>query len=248
MKRKNKIMKVRPEVSDGEIQSFMNFDAVIAKYADASSVQKNRHLTRAVGLIAAGLIILFGSLYWILSDENPVQPAEDVGREHQATNVVTKDTTMPQEMSFRATTPSKTIQKTNEKTVTQNKKRSTEKVVVDTLQSAGANNATSAVYVQAEPKDGYPALYKYFAEQLKYPEEARDDSTHGVVIVVFTINEVGEPEKISIEQSLGPAFDRETLQTIKNMPPWKPATYNHEPVNSKISLPLTFQIKKIKTP
>jgi TonB family protein len=245
MKRKIKIMKVRPEVSDGEIQSFMNFDAVITKHAEASILKKSRHLTRAIGLMSACLIMLFGWFYWKLSDEKPVRSTENIQHKNQVAKAITKDSTVRQELP-PVTTPSKTIQKINEKHVTP-KKKIAEKAVVDTLQPTAKNNETEAVYVQAEPVDGYPALYKYFAEQLKYPEEALGDSTHGVIIVVFTINKKGVPEKISIEQSLGPAFDRETFRVIKNMPPWKAATYNQKPVASKISLPLTFQIKKIKT-
>jgi protein TonB len=102
------------------------------------------------------------------------------------------------------------------------------------------------VFIQAEPVAGYPALYEYFMRELKYPAEAVADSVQGVVSVMFTINAQGKPEKIQVEQSLSPALDREAMRVIANMPAWKPATYNQKPMPSRISLPLTFQIKKIR--
>ncbi|HEY0653411.1 MAG TPA: energy transducer TonB, partial [Chryseosolibacter sp.] len=111
--------------------------------------------------------------------------------------------------------------------------------------NSNAKSGLNAVYVQASPVNGYPHLYAYFSRELKYPEEAKKDSIGGEVIAVFTISADGSPEKIVIEYSLGPAFDREVIRLITNMPPWSPATYNEKPVASKMSLPLTFQIKKI---
>ncbi len=105
---------------------------------------------------------------------------------------------------------------------------------------------TRSGYTQAEPVQGYPELYNYFNENLVYPARALKDSIQGVQTISFVINKEGKPERIEVEQSLGGEFEKESIRLIQNMPDWKPATLNGEPVPSKISIPLTFQIQKIK--
>ncbi|MFM8912760.1 MAG: energy transducer TonB, partial [Flammeovirgaceae bacterium] len=103
-------------------------------------------------------------------------------------------------------------------------------------------------YIGAEPVEGFPALYAYFDRELKYPLQALSDSIQGVESVAFIIDKSGKPGKIEIQQSLGAAFDHEVIRLLQNMPPWKPATLNGEPVMSKQSVPFTFKItRKAKT-
>jgi protein TonB len=109
-----------------------------------------------------------------------------------------------------------------------------------------ASPTQDEVYVQAEPQTGYATLYDYFAANLKYPSDALADSIQGVQTISFIINTNGTPEKIMITNSLGDSFDKEARRLIETMPAWNPATLNGRPVASKVSLPLTFQIQKIK--
>ena len=99
-------------------------------------------------------------------------------------------------------------------------------------------------FTEAEPIDGYPALYAYFNRELKYPQELAKDSVEGTVTVSFIINENGKPAAIKIITSLGEVFDKESIRIIENMPAWKPATINGSATATRLSIPLTFQIKK----
>lgn len=101
-------------------------------------------------------------------------------------------------------------------------------------------------YVQAEPVNGYQDLYSYFNSNIVYPPEALKDSVQGVQTISFIIGVDGKPRDLQILQSLGEPFEKECRRLIDNMPTWKPATLNGKPVASKVSLPLTFQIQKIK--
>jgi TonB family protein len=114
------------------------------------------------------------------------------------------------------------------------------------LQQNAQAEIKEAGYMQAEPLLGYPDLYEYFNANLVYPPEALKDSIQGVQTVSFVINAEGKPEQIEVVKSLGEPFEKEVKRLIENMPEWKPATLNGKPVSSKISLPLTFQIQKIK--
>ena len=101
-------------------------------------------------------------------------------------------------------------------------------------------------YVQAEPAKGYSDLYDFFSTNLEYPADGLKDSIQGVQTISFVINTAGKPEQIQVVNSLGEPFDKESRRLIENMPAWKPATLNGKPVESKISIPITFQIQKVK--
>jgi TonB family protein len=66
-----------------------------------------------------------------------------------------------------------------------------------------------------------------------------------VLTVTFTVSSTGKPENILVKQSLGKPFEKEAHRLIENMPDWRPATLNGKAVPSQISIPLTFQIKKV---
>ncbi|MBL3657477.1 energy transducer TonB [Fulvivirga sediminis] len=97
-------------------------------------------------------------------------------------------------------------------------------------------------YQEARPMDGMEALYLYFENNLKYPSESVQDSISGVTIVSFFIDKEGQPVEISIDKSLGENFDKAAIEVIENMPKWLPATINGNPIKSKMSVPLTFNI------
>ena len=99
-------------------------------------------------------------------------------------------------------------------------------------------------YEQAEPLTDYPTLYKFLAENLKYPKEALKDSLEGTVKVHFLISPTGEITNAEIIQSLSEAHDREAQRVVLMMPPWKPARLNGKIVPSRIVIPLTFKINK----
>jgi TonB family protein len=107
-------------------------------------------------------------------------------------------------------------------------------------------SATDDIYLQAEPIEGYEALFEFFRENLKYPQDAIKDSIQGVMKISFVINEEGKPVNIRTEETLGKLFDAEAVKLIESMPPWKPALLNGKPVKSRISLPLTFEIRKVE--
>ncbi len=101
-----------------------------------------------------------------------------------------------------------------------------------------------SAYVQAEPLVGYDSLYSYFNNNLRYPEVAISDSIFGVSNAIITIEKSGKVGPITIENTLGEAFDLEIIRLIEGMPSWKAADLNSKPVQSKISIPFTFEIKK----
>ncbi|NTW33245.1 MAG: energy transducer TonB [Bacteroidetes bacterium] len=89
---------------------------------------------------------------------------------------------------------------------------------------------------------GFSALYLYFKNQIKYPEEARKKKIKGVVKIEFVINKSGEIEKIKIKQGVNILLDNEAIRVVKSFPKWKPAMRNGKAVNFLLVAPINFQL------
>jgi TonB family protein len=241
MKSKIKTMGSRQTVTDEEIQRYMDFDKLLAEKDKFTIRQKKVSVLRNAGFGLAGIAIgvtLF--IYFIgrstgeqTSHEEtknavsiPEQPLEAPTRDVVIETIKPDPKTSANEAEPLANQEKKTTPKNDSK--------------VSSEKASG-----EPVYTQAEPLNGYPDLYAYFDNELTYPQEAIKDSVQGVITVIFSINKAGKAENVQIENSLGIAFDREVLRVMEKMPPWKPASYNGDPVKSKVSLPLTFRLQKL---
>lgn len=248
-------MKTRPEITDEEIRSYMDFDRLLEVHKE--NPPRNFSISKYV--IALALITGAGVSYWYFVTEKTPATNNTVIESKSENKVpkeipVTADSSANQSKTAASELEGQTDRvnkKRNQTSVIIPKADEKEKRVVtdkDSEERALSRNETpsvQSVYTQAEPVNGYPDLYDYFRRELKYPAQAVQDSIRGEVIAIFTINAEGIPEKITIENSLGVAFDHEVIRLITNMPAWKPATYNNKPVASRMSLPLTFQITRI---
>ncbi|MGC3943457.1 MAG: energy transducer TonB [Chryseolinea sp.] len=261
MKIKINSMDTESTPSDDEIRSFMNFDAVV-EAARKKSIRQN---AKKLWVVAPVALALFSVWYVLVNqDQDTVQNQTVADKNHgthpsaQTDNDEAGNAIDPlKQTDSLVTDVSKNIKRgqtakgKNQPPVNSQRARPAESKGSEVERhSAGPwtlpGDKKGDVYVQAEPRDGYTQLYEYFGRNLTYPKEAIRDSIEGVETVSFTIDEAGHPQNIGITQSLGKAFDHEAMRLIKEMPPWKPATLNDRPVASQLSLPLTFEIKRIK--
>jgi periplasmic protein TonB len=242
MKNKLKIMDHQPHVSDDEINAYMDFPAVLERHNQALQVAKisARRWWAALGAVS---VIATVCTIWLTrsstQDQKPVNvqlPASVAAPQKSDAAVAplydsTHDLEKPILPSNSAKLPGATHVP----------------LEMQAQQPAPAQEPASEVgYVQAEPVNGYPDLYKYLSANLVYPTEALRDSVQGVLTVSFMINREGRAENIEILNSLGPSFDEEVNRLIVGMPLWKPAVLNGKPIPSKMSLPITFQYTGIK--
>ncbi|MBL7871518.1 MAG: energy transducer TonB [Cyclobacteriaceae bacterium] len=228
------IMNQAPEVADEEIERYMKFDNLLAlkKAADARKLMQVKIIT--VSSIITGVILF--SLYLFNDNKVENQNYKELSKEIESAEPELQTTppiALPLEKEKREPEKIKEQKFVNEKPISEKRTETKSQVPV-------------IGYQEAEPVLGYTHLYEYLNQELTYPPEALADSIQGILTVSFIINKEGKPENISIQNSLGQAFDREALLLINNMPAWKPALRNNNPTPSKVSLPLTFQIKKVK--
>lgn len=244
-------MKTRPEVSDEELRAYMDFDALLERRK--ASLQKAGRLNMLRnGAILLGTVILLSVVWYthrVDHAETPQEPAvpeaKGTAENHPAQTVPVDTTTAIQEAENTGRTNEKGIDRTTPE-LQQREAPATQSADTEPTPQPETTDAADYVYAEASPIDGFPALYEYFNRELVYPLSAIPDSIQGVVTVNFVIGTDGSPENIQIQNSLGPAFDDEVKRLIGNMPAWKPATVNGEPVPSRLAIPITFRLEKIR--
>lgn len=234
-------MKRPPDMTDEEISKYMNFDQVLQK---RNALVRTQWFYRA-GVLAAGAVVVGMLLYRNI----PAEPAAPAVIAEQPAGLE-NNTNVPgvvKELPATKEAPSETAAEV--KVAPAPKQKSATTATPPTKENntpASETPARESVYVQAEPVNGYDALFAYFKENLHYPTEAIPDSIQGVLTVSFVISKHGSIDHIEFPKTLGAPFEKEALKLIEQMPPWKPATLDGKAVNSKVSLPLTFELVKIK--
>lgn len=234
-------MKNRQQPSDEEIQSYMNFDRLLEDQKSAIEKASPRPIVKwSIPLLVTAAL----SLWFFLSKDQAPAVVDPGHLDHPNAEVIAPihpvDSIQEEKPLGEKLSAEKTPQKSTsvEKPATEKEKQAaTEKRATETNEIG---------YTQAVPLDGYPVLYSYFSSNLVYPAEALKDSIQGIQTISFVITAEGKVGQIESVNSLGEPFEKECKRLIENMPAWKPATMNGKPVASKISLPLTFQIQKIK--
>lgn len=233
-------MKTLPQVTDEEINGFMDFEALLKQKNKVDRDQRNIRNVRNLFIGFAGLVMITVTLFVVTKNDgqqidrqSDVTPSPPRSQLHAIAD--TLDAELQPGQNTEASEPAKQNQHTTQNTEKPGKTE-TKKTQEELKRPA---------YAQAEPLDGYPILYEYFNKHLVYPVGAVKDSVEGVVNVVFSIDITGKAKNIIIENSLGLLFDKEAIRLVENMPLWKPASYNGKAVPGKISLPITFELKKI---
>ena len=113
----------------------------------------------------------------------------------------------------------------------------------DVDQAIDTEEVISAVEVDPEFPGGIEALYKYMADNVKYPEKAKADGTEGRVIVNFVIEKDGSVTNARVLRGVSEEIDAESLRVVRAMPKWKPGTQLGTPVRVQYNLPITFKLK-----
>jgi len=94
------------------------------------------------------------------------------------------------------------------------------------------------------PEIGNDAFAKYLKENLKYPEEARENNIHGSVVITVVVQEDGSLVNIEVKQSLGFGCDEEAIRLIKDGPTWVPGRKNNQNISQSVEITVRFEFVK----
>ena len=103
------------------------------------------------------------------------------------------------------------------------------------------------VYQVCENAPAFPggtyAMYKYLADNIKYPADAKAAGKEGRVIVQFVVRKDGSVSDVSVVRSVGNvSLDNEAVRVVSSMPKWNPGTQGGKPVNVQYTLPVQFKL------
>jgi TonB family protein len=104
------------------------------------------------------------------------------------------------------------------------------------------------IYTVVEKMPSYPggdeARIKFFTENIKYPQEARQKGITGTVFVTYIVEEDGSVTNVKILRGIGSGCDEEALRVVSSMPKWNPGMQRGKPVRTQFNMPIKFSLEK----
>ena len=108
------------------------------------------------------------------------------------------------------------------------------------------STADAGIFIMVEQMPEFPggetAMYKYLAENIKYPASAKEDGIEGTVYVKFLVNSKGKISNVEVVRGIGGGCDEEAVRVVKKMPVWNPGMQQGKPVDVNYTLPVKFQL------
>jgi len=108
------------------------------------------------------------------------------------------------------------------------------------------DSAAAAQKVANEPPSpigGQNGMYRFIAQNIKYPPEAMDANIQGTVYVSLIVKADGSLDSITIKKDIGGGCGKEAVRVLTLMPKWKPAKVNGKPVDEKLVVPVRFSLR-----
>ena len=106
------------------------------------------------------------------------------------------------------------------------------------------NQDDAYVIVEEMPEfpGGEKALLKYIAENVVYPQEAKEKDIEGSVYIKFVVNSEGKVQDVETLRGVDPLLDQEAIKVIESLPDFKPGRQDGKPVNVSMQVPIMFKI------
>ena len=109
-----------------------------------------------------------------------------------------------------------------------------------------ATSKEDTVYQIVEEMPKFPggdeAMFKFIAENVKYPEKAKDEEISGRVFISFVIEKDGSVSNVKVLRGIGGGCDEEAARVISSMPKWKPGKQKGEFVRVSYQIPIMFKL------
>lgn len=95
----------------------------------------------------------------------------------------------------------------------------------------------------AEFPGGTMAMMSFLSQNIKYPQEAKDNNIQGRVLVTFTVQPDGKVTDAHVENPVNPLLDAEAIRVVSLMPAFNPALKaDGTPVSVTTAVPVNFRL------
>lgn len=121
---------------------------------------------------------------------------------------------------------------------------------LDTLKSGWCYDTLgkAITYFPFETKPQYKgggfAMYKFLANNIKYPIEAREQDIEGIIYMQFMIEKDGSMEDIQLIKSADILLNEEALRVLGLLTKWEAGTLDGEKLRGIYMIPIKFNLKK----
>jgi TonB family protein len=89
---------------------------------------------------------------------------------------------------------------------------------------------------------GQAKLQAFLAENITFPETAKESGIQGTVYVTFIVRKDGRISGAKILRGIGGGCDEEALRVVKKMPRWKPGTQSGKNIDVQFNIPIVFKL------
>ena len=95
---------------------------------------------------------------------------------------------------------------------------------------------------------GMQAQMTFLANNIVYPEIAKEQGVQGTVFVSFIVEKDGRLTHINILKGVSSEIDKEVIRVVKKMPAWKAGTNKGEMVRVRLNMPVKFLLQSGSMP
>ena len=90
---------------------------------------------------------------------------------------------------------------------------------------------------------GIQARFEYLQQNVKYPEDAKNQKVEGRVIATFVVETDGTINNVEVVKPAFPSLDAEAVRVLSAMPKWTPGMQSGKVVRVKYTVPINFNLK-----
>lgn len=103
------------------------------------------------------------------------------------------------------------------------------------------------IFMVVESMPEYPGgeaqLYAFLAENIKYPQMAKESGIQGRVFVTFVVERDGRVTDVRVLRGIGGGCDEEAIRVVQSMPKWTPGKQRGKSVRVQYNLPVKFTLQ-----
>ncbi|MCX2739898.1 M56 family metallopeptidase [Pontibacter anaerobius] len=118
--------------------------------------------------------------------------------------------------------------------------------LVPALESPSSTKEKPYTFVEQMPtfEGGETELMKFLGKNVRYPKQAQQAGTEGLVVLSFVVEDDGSLHEIQVLKGVEPSIDAEAMRVVEMMDgKWSPGTQNGKPVPVRYTLPVRFAMK-----
>jgi TonB family protein len=124
--------------------------------------------------------------------------------------------------------------------------KNTDKTETTKTMTQPINKTDEKIWDVVEKMPQYPGgekeLLSYLGANIKYPEVAKKNGIHGLVIVRFVVDYSGKVGRTQVMRSVSTELDNEAIRVVNSMPIWTPGEQNGGKVAVYYTLPIQFAL------